>query len=96
MREPILKAVANPPKILWAPFLPVLLNLGVQFPIMFTAIGGFGVNPLFFVSTILIAHTIIIAWGAKEPHISNMIQSFGQSHRVSNNLYKTKGNKFAP
>lgn len=96
MREPILKAVANPPKILWAPFLPVLLNLGVQFPIMFTAIGGFGVNPLFFVSTILIAHTIIIAWGTKEPHISNMIQSFGQSHRVSNNLYKTKGNKFAP
>ena len=27
MRAMILKAVANPPKILWGPFLPTLVNL---------------------------------------------------------------------
>ena len=49
MREMILKAVANPPKILWGPFLPTLLNIGIQFPIMFMFIGLGDVNPLLFV-----------------------------------------------
>lgn len=96
MREPILKAVANPPKILWGPYLPVLLNLGLQFPLMFAALGMFDINPLIFVVTILSSHVAIVLWGAKEPHISNMIQAFGTTHRTTNNLYKEKGNKFAP
>ena len=96
MREPILKAVASPPKILWGPFLPVLLNLGFQLPIMFAGIGIYSANPIVFIATIISVHTGIILWGAKEPHISNMLQAFGQTYRVTKNLYKTKGNKFAP
>ena len=96
MREPILKAVASPPKVLWAPMLPALMNLGLQFPVMFTVMGAYSVNPLLFVTTILLGHLAIISWGVKEPHASNMIQAFGQTYRVTNNLYKTKGNKFAP
>ena len=96
MREQILKAVAAPPKILWAPFLPVLLNIGVQFPFMFAAIGTFDVNPLVFVCTIVIVHLIIIIWANKEPHISNMIQAFGQCYRITHNIYKVKGKNFAP
>ena len=96
MREPILKAVANPPKILWGPFLPTLLNLGVQFPIMFIFLGLVDVNPLFFVITIVSAHAFVVMWGVKEPHISSMIQAFGQTRRVTTNLYREKGNKFAP
>jgi hypothetical protein len=96
MREPILKAVANPPKILWGPFLPTLLNLGLQFPLMFIAIGVFDFNPILFVASIVGMHAVVIFAGAKEPHISSMIQAFGQSRRVSTNLYKEKGDKFAP
>ena len=96
MREMILKAVANPPKILWGPFLPTILNMGVQFPIMFMFIGTVNANPLFFMITIVIGHIISIALGAKEPHISAMIQAYGQSAKSSTNLYKVKGNKFAP
>lgn len=96
MREQILKAVAAPPKILWAPFLPVLLNIGVQFPFMFAAIGTFDTNPLVFVATIVSVHLGIVIWSSKEPHISNMIQGFGQCYRVTHNLYKVKGKKFAP
>ncbi len=96
MREPVLKAVAMPPKILWAPFLPVLINVGIQFPIMFVSIASFDINPLIFVISIVIVHGIIILWGVKEPHISNMVQSYGQTRRVSKNLYKVKGNKFVP
>ncbi len=96
MKEPILKAVANPPKILWGPFLPVLLNFGLQFPLMFIFIGTFNMNPLFFIMLIVIGHISIVLIGAKEPHIGNMIQAFGISNKTSTNLYPTKGNKFAP
>lgn len=96
MKEPILKAVANPPKILWAPFLPAMLNIGIQFPFMFMAIGLFQMNPIFFMGSILIGHLICIAWGAKEPHLSAMIQAWGQANKTSHNLYKVKGNKFEP
>ena len=96
MKEPILKAVANPPKILGGPFLPVLLNFGLQFPLMFIFIGSFNMNPLIFIMLIVFGHIAIIAIGAKEPHIGNMIQAFGQSNKTSTNLYRTKGNKFAP
>ncbi|MBE6444307.1 MAG: hypothetical protein E7020_06570 [Alphaproteobacteria bacterium] len=96
MREIILKAVANPPKILWGPFLPVLLNLGVQFPIMFMFMGTFNVNPLWFMSSLVVGHLICIALGVRDPHISAMIQAYGQAAKKSNNLYKEKGNKFAP
>ena len=96
MREMILKAVANPPKILWGPFLPTLLNLGLQFPIMFMCMGVWGANPLYFIATIGLGHLFVIYLGTKDPHISTMIQAYGQGRVLSNNLYKCKGNKFAP
>lgn len=96
MKDMILKAVAQPPKIFWGPVLPVILNAGLQFPIMFMAMGLGNVNPLWFVITIVIGHAIVVAAGTKEPHLSAMIQAFGQANKVSQNLYKVKGNKFEP
>lgn len=96
MRAAILKAVANPPKIIWAPVLPALLNLGFQFPMMFITIGVGDINPLLFVFCIAGAHFLIIIMGNKEPHISRMIQAFGKTNKTSRNLYKEKGNKFVP
>lgn len=96
MREIILKAVANPPKILWGPFLPTMFNMGVQFPLMFMFSGAFGLNPLIFMVSLVVGHLVCVVYGAKEPHISAMIQAYGQSSKKSNNLYQVKGNKFAP
>ena len=39
MKDVILKAVANPPKLFWGPVLPTALNAGLQIPFMFMAIG---------------------------------------------------------
>ncbi len=96
MREVILKAVANPPKILWGPFLPVLVNLGIQFPLMFMFMGVFGINPLWFMVSLLVGHVAAVISGGKEPHISSMIQAYGPTSKKTNNLYPVKGNKFAP
>ena len=53
MREEILKAVAAPPKVLWAPMVPAIINLGIQFPVMFMAIGIGNMNPLTFIFLIM-------------------------------------------
>lgn len=96
MQDMILKAVAQPPKIFWGPVLPVALNVGLQFPFMFMAIGLGDVNPLLFIISIVITHGAIVFAGVKEPHLSAMIQAFGQTNKVSQNLYVEKGNKFEP
>ncbi|MGD9638798.1 MAG: hypothetical protein AB7U85_07040 [Alphaproteobacteria bacterium] len=96
MRVPILKAVAAPPRLLWAPFVIALANLGVQFPVMFMFLGLGDFNPLVFCFSIVIVHFFIIFWGTKEPHISTMTNAFGPMSRPSKNLYKCRGNKFAP
>ncbi len=96
MRDMILKAVAQPPKLFWGPVLPTAINFGIQVPVMFMAVGVGSVNPLFFVFTIVLVHSIIVMYGVREPHLSTMIQAFGQTNKVSKNLYKEGGNKFEP
>lgn len=96
MREDILKAVAQPPKVLWAPMIPAVINLGIQFPMMFIGIGVGNMNPLFFITLILMSHAVLCAAGFKEPHLSTMLQAYGQTYVKSTNLYQVIGNKFEP
>lgn len=96
MRDIILKAVANPPKLFWAPVIPAALNAGLQIPFMFMAIGIWQTNPLIFIISVLVGHTIMIGLGAKDPHLSAMLQAFGSTNIVPKNLYKVKGHKFEP
>ena len=96
MRDIILKAVANPPKLFWAPVLPAALNAGLQIPFMFMAIGIWQLNPLIFITSIVVGHIIVVAIGAKDPHLSGMIQAFGTTNLSSKNLYRVKGHKFEP
>ena len=96
MRDIILKAVANPPKLFWGPVLPTAINAGLQIPFMFMAVGIWQVNPLIFIMTIVLGHLIVVALGTKDPHLSGMLQAFGQTNIVSTNLYKVKGRKFEP
>ncbi len=95
MREPILKAVAMPPRIFWAPAIPAMLNFAVQAPIMFMWIGSGG-NPIIFIGTLIIVHFFIIIYSVKEPHLSHMMQAWGPLATPTRNVYKGKGNKLAP
>ena len=96
MRAEILKAVAQPPKFLLAPMVPAIINLGIQMPILFIAIGVLDMNPLFFITTILLAHAALIGAGVKEPHLSTMLQAYGQTYKRTTNLYAVKGSKYEP
>lgn len=96
MRDMILKAVANPPKLFWGAVIPTALNAGLQIPFMFMAMGMGEVNPLIFIITIVLGHLVVVAFSAKDPHLSSMLQAFGLTNKTSVNLYKVKGNKFEP
>lgn len=96
MRDIILKAVANPPKLFWGPVLPTAINAGLQIPFMFMGIGIWQLNPLIFIVTIVLGHLFVVALGVKDPHLSGMLQAFGQTNIVPQNLYKVKGHKFEP
>ena len=96
MREPILKAIAMPPKMFWAPFLPAASNLAVQLSFMLIGIGVFDMNPIIFVIPIVIAHLILVIYGSREPHLSTMLQTYGPMSHGSRNMYKSKGTKLAP
>lgn len=96
MRDIILKAVANPPKLFWGPVLPTAINAGLQIPFMFMAVGIWQMNPLIFIITIVLGHLVVVALGTKDPHLSGMLQAFGNTNMPSVNLYKVKGRKFEP
>ncbi len=98
MREPILKAVAMPPKVFWAPMLPAVVNFSVQMAIMMVFLGGFPglLNPIMFIPTILIGHIGIIVYGVRDPHLSKLMQSYGPFMTFYKNVYRSRGHKLAP
>ncbi len=97
MNEPILKAVAMPPRIFWAPMVPAALNLGIQSALIFFGIALFNLNPLVIVlTTVFPTHIALVALGAREPHLSKMMQSQGPFIKNYKNMYPEKGKKLAP
>ena len=97
MRETILKAVAMPPRIFWAPAILFLVNFAVQVALMFVAMGVLDANPLWFVFSFFIVHLIIVVYGAKDPHLSHLLLAWGKSGpTTTKNVYSSRGTKFAP
>lgn len=96
MKEPILRAVAMPPRLFWAPMAPALANLGIQLPMIMFMNVIWDINPLWVVTTILTVHLGLIAAGAKEPHLSKMMESRGKFMKNYQAIYPDKGIKMAP
>lgn len=95
MREPILKAVAMPPRVFWAPMMPAVINLCMQAPLLFI-FQLWSVNPLWFIPAILAGHLVAVFFGRREPHISKMAQSYGPFMIAYKNVYPGRGHKLAP
>ena len=96
MREPILKAVAMPPRLFWAPFVPAIVNFSVQMGVMFMCNVALHWNPLWFVPFMLLGHIFIAAMAWREPHMSKMMMTYGPMSAATKNVYPVKGHKLAP
>ena len=95
MQEQILKAVAVPVRILWAPAIPAIINFGLQVPFLMMWL-AMQKNPLLFLVTIPIGHLIVLAYSSKEPHLSNMIRANKYFFSKTHSIYPGKGNKLSP
>ncbi len=97
MREPILKAVAMPPRVFWAPMQPALINFMVHCSLFFVLL-GIGVDPIWVLGLVVIfvlVHIAIVMYAAKEPHLSNMLMAWGQTSKPNKKIYPDKGTKLA-
>lgn len=95
MREPILRAVAMPPRLFWAPMSPAGANLGVQLPMTLFMQTFSDINPLWVVASLLTVHVLIVIAGVKEPHLSKMMESQGPFIRSYSSIYPERGRKLA-
>ncbi len=83
MRQQVLKALANPSRIFYVPYSLAIINFAVQF-IVFIAIflidvsiNGVNarVNPLFFLISVIVVHSILAATSKKEPQLGQIVSS---------------------
>ena len=97
MEEQILKSVAMPPRLLWAPQVPAILNIVLHFIFILGSVLVFSLNPLYGITSLVLCHIALILAGLREPHLSTMIQSQGKFILYSYNaIYKKPGRKLAP
>lgn len=81
MKQQVLKALANPARIFYVPYSLAVFNFAIQF-IIFVSIfavgavltrGAGGIDPLYFLVSVIISHSIIAAFSKKEPQIAQII-----------------------
>jgi type IV secretory pathway VirB3-like protein len=97
MPERVLRAVANPPTIFWAPYLPAAINMGLHMLLMVYGWGLLRLSPLTFIVTLLLVHIFIAAQGARQPHLSTMIICWSRNLLSTRNMPRTKRvRRYAP
>jgi len=96
MKTLVLRVVAEPSQIFWAPLAPAAGNVLVNITAMLFGIMGFNVNPLPFFVTILIGHGLIAGYAARDPHLSSLISAWMVTRRKTANLLAVRGNKYVP
>ena len=97
MKEELLKSIAYPSLIFYAPFGLTIINLlfgivGILYCISFSYIGYVWVP----IIGIMIIHAILILVAKKEPHIDNLLRARSNIKVKTKNMIKENGNKFTP
>jgi type IV secretory pathway VirB3-like protein len=86
MRQQVLKALANPPRIFYVPYSLAIMNFALQFVIFVVIfsisliIGGLtgsasGINPLYFLISVIIVHMILVGFSKTEPQLAQIISA---------------------
>ena len=97
MQEPILKAVAVPPRIFWAPFALAIVNATVQFGLMLMWVAVAQGSPMWFIFSIVAVHTFLVVHSTYDPHLYRMLGAWGRSRpHTTENVHPSRGAKFAP
>ncbi len=81
MKQQVLKALANPALIFYVPYSLAVINFVVQFIafiVIFTVrliVTGNDTNPLFFMATVAIVHSIIAVFSKRDPQLGQIVSA---------------------
>jgi hypothetical protein len=96
MPERILKAVALPSTLFWAPQTPAFANMGLHALLMIYGWAFAKLSPLTFIISFLVMHIFIASQGAREPHLTTVLQAWAVSRKRTRNLHPGKTRKYVP
>ena len=93
MKQQVLKALANPPRIFYVPYSLAVLNFVVQF-IVFIAIYvialifGIEIPPVLFLLSVMIVHMILAIYSKRDPQIGQILSAKIQllKHKIPRRL----------
>ncbi len=96
MKEELLKSVAQPMQVFYAPFRLVIFNIFLSiFLIFIFLVLGLGVYLPFLILFFIFLHFVAVLIGKKEPHIDNILMSRKNIRAKTENLIVENGNKFS-
>lgn len=79
MKQQVLKALANPPRIFYVPYSLAVLNFVIQF-IVFIVIYvcsllffNVEIQPLFFLLSVIIVHMLLAFYSKKDPQVGQIL-----------------------
>ena len=83
MKQQVLKALANPAHIFYVPYSLAVLNFVIQFLIFIVLFvvslivtrGANPINPLFFLISVIIVHSIIAMFSKKDPQLGQIVSA---------------------
>lgn len=82
MKQQVLKALANPARIFYVPYMLAVINFAVLFVIYIlwsivkiTFLSGDIENPLFFMIVLIVSHLILAEISKRDPQIGQIIAS---------------------
>lgn len=81
MKQQVLKALANPPRIFYVPYFLAVLNFVVQFVVFIVlyVVGlvffDFDIPPLIFLLSVIFVHMLLAVYSKKDPQIGQILLS---------------------
>jgi hypothetical protein len=96
VKEEVLKSVASPSQVFYAPFMLAVLNLVMSIVLIILLLifrmGGYIWAPILL---LICLHIVLIIVGKREPHIDSMLIARGRVKIETKNIIKEDGKKFS-
>jgi hypothetical protein len=97
MKGKVLPAVANPKQFLFAPFELAIINITISIAVMILSIAVLNMTPFFAMVPLVFGHAALVAFGAKNPHLTTTLRAVGKYPSRRKNLAPVaKGVKYVP
>jgi len=83
MKQQVLKALANPARIFYVPYMLAVINFAVQF-LVFMAIfvaslivykGRDSINPLWFLLSVIAVHALLAMFSKRDPQLGQIVSA---------------------